>query len=90
MICCVHRRRPPENGRQGFKRCWGGKGGGGETNDTDGEEVKEREETGKLQGTGNLGDLGEGVEIRGDQIHRRTVKIANLKIGPESRGILIL
>ena len=47
----------------GTKRCWGGKEGGrggGATKDTDGEEVKEREETGELQGTGNPGDSGEG------------------------------
>ena len=35
-------------------------GGGGRLNDTDGEEVKEREETGELQGTGNPGDSGRG------------------------------
>ena len=38
----------------------GSRGGGGRLNDTDGEEVKEREETGLLQGTGNLGDSGGG------------------------------
>ena len=43
-----------------FKRCWGGKDGGGATNDTDGEEVKEREETGELQVTGNPGVSGGG------------------------------
>ena len=36
-------------------------GGGGQLNDTDGEEVKEREETGELQGTGNPGESGRGV-----------------------------
>ena len=37
-----------------------GVGLGGRLNDTDGEEVKEREETGELQGTGNPGDSGGG------------------------------
>ena len=37
-----------------------GKEGGGGANDTDGEEEKDREETGELLGTGNPGDSGEG------------------------------
>ena len=51
-------------------------GGGGRLNDKDGEEVKEREETGKLQGTGNPGDSGRGRKTGGPD-HHRTVKIVN-------------
>ena len=50
-----------------------GEGGGG-LNDTDREEVKEREDTGKLQGTGNPGDSGRGRKTGGPD-HHRTVKI---------------
>ena len=41
---------------------------------------------GELQGTGNPGDSRGGRKKEGPD-HRRTVKIANLKIGTESRGI---
>ena len=53
----VHRRSPPEesSGRTTGNQTLLG-GGGGRLNDTGGEEAKgkEREETGELQGTGNL------------------------------------
>ena len=63
---------------------------GGRLNDTDGEEEKDREETGELQGTGNPGDSGGGRK-KGGPDHCVTVKIVNLKkIGPESIGILSL
>ena len=52
--------------------------------------VKEREKTGELQGTGNPGDSWGGGRKKGGPDHCRTVKIANLKIGPESRGSLSL
>ena len=49
----------------------------------DGEEakVKEREETDELQGTGNPGESGRGVEgERGDQNHHRTGKSSKLNL----------
>ena len=51
-----------------------GEGGGGLLNYTDGEEVKEKEETGELQGTGNPGDSGGGRKKGGPFDHRRIDK----------------
>ena len=59
-------RRPPEESAGGVHRTYDGESdaAGGRLNDMDREEAKgkEREETGKVQGTGNLGESWRGGE----------------------------